>query len=97
MYCLADYFDVPSLKEYALKRFASKIRELWVSDRFNDCIRNVFDSTTKSGGESLRNAVVLVAKDHLPALWAKHTFKDLLRDGGDFAEDLMDLMVATTR
>lgn len=92
---MAEYFDVKGLREYELKRFTSKIRELWLSDRFNDCIRLVFDSTTKCGGESLRNAVVVVVKDHFPALWAKRAFRDLFREGGDFAEDVMDKLVAT--
>ncbi|KAJ2979193.1 hypothetical protein NQ176_g3399 [Zarea fungicola] len=95
VFCLAEYFGVDNLKEYALKRFKSKIQELWVSERFIDCIRNVFGSTTKSGGELLRHAVVLAAKDHLSQLWAKQAFKDLVREGGDFTEDLLDMKVAS--
>ncbi|XWW94389.1 hypothetical protein V2A60_002332 [Cordyceps javanica] len=90
VYCLAEYFDVDSLKTDASERFAFKIRKLWVSDRFPDCIRDIYQSTTKSRGASLRTAVILEVKNNLAALWERQAFRELYREGGDFAEDLME-------
>lgn len=92
VFCLADYFLIANLKEYALKRFTAKVQKLWVSDRFSACVENVFNSTTRNGGESLRRAVVSVAKDHISELLAKQPFEALLYEGGDFGVDLVRMM-----
>lgn len=39
VYALAEYFDVAALKSHALQIFKAKVRDLWVSESFVDCIR----------------------------------------------------------
>ncbi|KAJ4159433.1 uncharacterized protein LMH87_008335 [Akanthomyces muscarius] len=88
VYELAQYFGVKGLGEYSLDRFKIKIDKLWVSERFVDCIRDVYASTVDSDCK-MRKAVVDVTNRHFSQLWDK-PLQDLMREGGDFAVDLME-------
>ncbi|XWW99150.1 hypothetical protein V2A60_007158 [Cordyceps javanica] len=90
VYELAQYFDIKGLKDYSLARFEAKVSKLWVSERFADCIRDVYASTVDTNCE-MRRTVVRVARQHLQELWHK-PMQDLLREGGDFVVDLMALL-----
>ncbi|KID95710.1 hypothetical protein MAJ_08356, partial [Metarhizium majus ARSEF 297] len=92
VYQLADYFEVDGLKDYALQKFQAKITKLWVSEVFVDCIRDVYRSTSDEKCK-MRGAVVYVVHQHVSELWGKGPFKELLREGGDFAVDLMSKLV----
>ncbi|KAM3505638.1 hypothetical protein MY10362_002850 [Beauveria mimosiformis] len=87
VYELAHYFQIQGLKQYALEKFQPKVERLWVSERFVDCIRDVYASTVNKDCK-MRETVVNVTHDHLDDLWDK-VFEDLLREGGDFVVDLM--------
>ncbi|GAW25092.1 putative BTB POZ domain-containing protein [Rosellinia necatrix] len=88
VYVTADYFLVEDLKQHALSRFKSKLRQLWVSDRIVDCIREIYMTTVGTEHE-LRNAVTDIAKEHRSELWKKNAFRDLVHNGDDFAAELM--------
>ncbi|OAR00195.1 hypothetical protein LLEC1_07017 [Akanthomyces lecanii] len=90
VYELAHYFDVKGLGEYSLDRFKVKVEKLWVSERFVDCIRDVYASTVDSDCR-MRKAVVDITGKHFDELWEK-PLQDLMREGGDFAVDLVEQM-----
>lgn len=92
VYALADYFIVEGLKDYALQRFRSKIRQLWVSEKFVDCIRDIYDSTIDPNCK-MRQAVVEIVRNNIAELWEKAPFQEVLREGGDFIVDLMSKLV----
>ncbi|KAK8150882.1 hypothetical protein G3M48_004559 [Beauveria asiatica] len=87
VYELAQYFQIQGLKQYALEKFQPKVERLWVSERFVDCIRDVYASTVNKDCK-MRQMVVNVTHNHLDELWDK-VFEDLLREGGDFVVDVM--------
>ncbi|KAL7929636.1 BTB/POZ protein [Trichoderma chlorosporum] len=93
VYQLADYFQVDNLQSYALEMFKSKIDKLWVGENFVDCIRDVY-GTTIDRHHVLRLEVAKVARSHLRDLWDKQTFRDLIREGGDFVMDVLKGVVA---
>ena len=78
------------LKDYALERFKSKAQKLWVSENFVDCIRDVYESTQDL---EFREVVLGVAYEHLPDLWSKKPFQDLIHEGGDLAVALMGKVI----
>ncbi|OAQ69694.1 BTB/POZ fold domain-containing protein [Pochonia chlamydosporia 170] len=88
VYQLADYFGVQTLKDYSLGKLRLKVQELWVSETFVDCIRDVYQSTIDPDCE-MRKIVVDTAWSHFKSLWGKKPFRELVREGGDFAVDLM--------
>ncbi|KAI1839752.1 hypothetical protein JX266_014034 [Neoarthrinium moseri] len=88
VYALADYFGIKGLKNHALSRLQTLLSDLWMSDRFSDCIREVYEST-RDEPESLRALVTRVAHAHLGQLWERSEFKVLVHEGGDFAVDLI--------
>ncbi|KAL6880824.1 hypothetical protein J3F83DRAFT_719954 [Trichoderma novae-zelandiae] len=87
VYQLADYFKVEGLKEYALQNFESKIKHLWVSEGFVDCIRDVYGATNL--GYEMRKAILQTARSHLGELWEKKAFRLLVREGGDFPMEVI--------
>ncbi|EGR52930.1 uncharacterized protein TRIREDRAFT_102952 [Trichoderma reesei QM6a] len=87
VYQLADYFRVEGLREYALHNFESKIKHLWVSESFVDCIREVYGATDL--GYEMRKAILQVVRGHLGELWEKKAFRLLVREGGDFPMEII--------
>ena len=63
------------------------MNELWVSEGFVNCIREIYNSTKES--DPIRRTVVQVAKAHLAKLWIKKSFQELIREGGDFLVDFI--------
>lgn len=86
VYVLADMFLLDHLKEYALNRFKEKVKDLWISEAFTDCIKEIYNSTQAS--DRMRDAVVGISRANLSKLWTKKAFQELIRDGGDFVVDL---------
>lgn len=78
--------------DYALQNLQSKIGKLWVSETFVDCIRDVYQSTSDPNCK-MRKAIVSTTRKHLEELWEKNTFRELVREGGDFVEAVMHELV----
>ncbi|KAK2763722.1 hypothetical protein FQN54_009338 [Arachnomyces sp. PD_36] len=95
VYVLADMFLMEKLKEYAFQRFKAKIQQLWMSDMFIDCIKEVYN--TCKNGDRIRGAVVEIAIKHICDLWKKQQFHGLVHQVGDFAEDLIGEFPETKR
>lgn len=68
----------------ATAKLQQKLQDLWISDSFPECIREIY-ATTPENDCAMRSAVVEVAKVHVRELGSKDVFKDLIREGGDFA------------
>jgi hypothetical protein len=77
------------LKALALEKFQSLLDDLWMSDTFVDCIREIY-STTYKKDDQMRETVLGVAHEHFRQLWSKVKFRDLVRENGDFAVDFVD-------
>ena len=82
-------FFLEDLKALCTSKLQQKLQVLWDSDLFSECVREIYASTPNSNC-SMRSAVVKVAKTHLRELGKKETFKDLIREGGDFAVDYFE-------
>ncbi|KAJ6787458.1 hypothetical protein PWT90_08732 [Aphanocladium album] len=87
VYELAHTLEIRGLKEYSSKKFAVKAGGLWAREGFADCIRDVYTSTLGTDCK-LRRIVVDITRKHPKELWNK-PMQDLLREGGDFAVDLI--------
>ncbi|KAK5996850.1 hypothetical protein PT974_02195 [Cladobotryum mycophilum] len=93
VYSLADYFIIDGLKTLALEKFKRKIREALLDDAFVDCVRNVYDATHNSD-EPIRKTVVKLCYRNARILWEKKgTLQGLFHEGGDFAVELMEMIV----
>ncbi|KAH7381197.1 hypothetical protein DE146DRAFT_278733 [Phaeosphaeria sp. MPI-PUGE-AT-0046c] len=92
VYALADRFLLGDLKALATAKLQKKLEELWTSQEFPDCIRQVYATTVESD-RAMRSAVVEVAKEHVRELGTKVEFKDLIREGGDFAVEYFESVV----
>lgn len=68
VYALADYFEIDKLKTYSLKRFSSKINNLWVSEAYPIAIREVYSSIPAKEAEP-RNARNLSQKSISSSYW----------------------------
>ncbi|KAI0534589.1 BTB/POZ domain-containing protein [Xylaria digitata] len=88
VYIAAEFFMLDDLKQLALQKFRLKLENLWVSESFVACIREIYASTTESE-EGLRSSVVAAAFTHQAELWQRQLFRDLISDGGDFVVDLV--------
>ncbi|OCK74090.1 hypothetical protein K432DRAFT_410158 [Lepidopterella palustris CBS 459.81] len=86
VYALADMFFLEDLKLLALKKFQEKLKDLWRSNLFPECVREVYRSTYKRD-RAMRSTVVEAAATYVRKLGTKGIFKDLIREGRDFAVD----------
>ena len=92
VYMIANMFLVEELKHVAYRRFVSKLERLWISETFIDCIEDIY-SGTADFDQQIKDAVAKVARDHIGDLWKKKGFQDLVRQIGDFAVDLMGMVI----
>ncbi|KAJ6191976.1 hypothetical protein J3E72DRAFT_273869 [Bipolaris maydis] len=92
VYTLADMFFLEDLKAVAIAKLQQKLKELWISDSFPECIREIYASTPEND-VGMRSAVVEIAKVHVRELGGKDIFKDLIREGGDFAVQYFESVV----
>ena len=77
-------FFLEDLKVVAIAKLQQKLQDLWISDSFPECIREIYATTPENYCE-MRSAVVEVAKVHVRELGSKDVFKDLIREGGNAA------------
>ena len=82
-------FFLEDLKALCTSKLQQKLQDLWDSDLFPECVREIYASTPNSNC-AMRSAVVKVAKAHVRELGKKDIFKDLIREGGDFAIDYFE-------
>lgn len=82
-------FFLEGLKALSTAKLKAKLQDLWTSDSFPTCVREVYDITPNSD-RAMRSAVVEVAGLHKHELGKKAIFKDLIYEGGDFAVDYFE-------
>ncbi|KKP05169.1 hypothetical protein THAR02_02764 [Trichoderma harzianum] len=93
VYELADYFQIENLKQYAFLNFKARLKTLWVSDNIIDCIREVYKLPSNLS-YGMRIEIAKLARKHLVDLWDKKTFRNLIREGGQFVIDIMKDIIA---
>lgn len=69
------------------------MEKLWVSENFIDCIRDVY-GISSDASYGIRMELVKIARSHLVELWDKKSFRNLVREGGDFVMDMMKGIVS---
>lgn len=84
-------FFIEDLKALSARKLQEKLKDLWTSNEFPECIREVYASTP-NGDREMRPTVVEVATAHARELGEKKIFKELLQEGGDFAVDYVDAL-----
>jgi hypothetical protein len=82
-------FFLEDVKALSTVKLQLKLQDLWTSDSFPDCVREVYASTPNTD-RGMRSAVVEVARVHASELCCKAIFKELIREGGDFAVDFFE-------
>jgi hypothetical protein len=95
VFALADMFQVVGLQKLAAAKFKDQLQQLWSSDTLPDCIREVYQTSVQPQA-SLRSIVVRVTIQNLDTLLQKPAFKGLLREGGDFALDMVQQLCPTS-
>jgi hypothetical protein len=89
VFALADMFRMEDLKNLSCDKFKLQLKEQWKSDAFPDCIREVYATSEETQAAGTRRAVVEEAALHRKELVQKRLFRDLIRELGDFAVDLV--------
>ena len=85
-------FFLEGLKALCTVKLEQKLKDLWKTDSFPDCIREIHASTP-SDDQAMRPTVLEVAKVHVRELGEKAGFKDLIREGGDFAVQYFEIVI----
>ncbi|UKZ54539.1 hypothetical protein TrVGV298_008348 [Trichoderma virens] len=93
VYQLADYFQIPNLKNYAMRSLKLRLKKLYVSENFVGCIREVYGMSIEVSHD-MRKEISDIARTHLTELWDKKSFRALLREGGDFVMDILKVVAA---
>lgn len=90
MYALADYYNIPGLKDLAKTKFCQAAQIHWNSPEFGEVIEIIFTSTP-SGDRGLRQAVKEIIQGHLSVM-EKPEIESIMRELPDFAYDLLMIM-----
>jgi hypothetical protein len=89
-------FFLEDLKALSTTKLRQKLQDLWDTELFPECVRNVYASTAKRDC-MMRFAIVEIAAAHARALDKKEIFKELLQEGGDFAVDYVHALTNMCR
>ena len=87
MYSLADYYQIPELKEVAKKKFAKAAKVSWNAPEFGRAVYIIFKSTS-STDRGLREIVRQTLRDH-PELMDKTELEETIREMPDLAYDAL--------
>jgi len=85
---LADICCLDNLKDAALSKFEQKLENLWLTERFVECVAEVYANTSSGVQDGMRAAVVHTCVEHITHLLPGKAFLALLAKGGDFVVDL---------
>jgi hypothetical protein len=88
-------FLLEDLKALSTAKLQRKLEDLWSNDSFPECIREIYASTPESD-RAMRSVVLKVAKIHAGELSKMSIFKDLIREGGDFAVQYFESIISRT-
>lgn len=88
VYQVGDKYDVPKLRDYARRKFASAIRTCWETDDFPVAISDAY-STTPPADNGLLDLIVIASVDHLGKLLENDYFNEVLEETPGFAVDIV--------
>jgi hypothetical protein len=88
LYDTGDKYMIPTLRSLAEEQFAALVAITWKDDDFPAVISEVYESTREID-RSLRELVLSTVHLHLDALTMKPGFRDIVREIGQFSEDLI--------
>ena len=91
VFALADRFCMDHLKALACEKFSKQLAQLWISDTFPDCIREVY-STTIGSDKQMRRAIIDVIKLHYKEICQKAAFAEIYCEIGEFTVDLVNML-----
>jgi hypothetical protein len=89
-------FFLEDLKALSTTKLRQKLQDLWDTELFPECVRDVYAATAKRDC-MMRSAIVEIAAAHARGLGEKEVFKELLREGGDFAVDYINALTKMCR
>lgn len=84
------------LKTLSSQKFERQLEQHWISDTLADCIREVYSTSNDMKTAATRRALVKTVSSHRSDLIPKRQFQELIREGGDFAADIITIMAAGT-
>lgn len=88
MYVCADKFDILGLRTLATKKYQACVTKHWNNVRFSEFVTHLWGNTVELNRE-LRNVVFQAAQKHIKELLDRSEFRDLMKDHGDFAYDVI--------
>jgi hypothetical protein len=88
MNAIADYYDVPLLRQLAVTRFERAIAKKWCCTSFLVAAKEALKITSDN---NLHNSMAIIAAEHVAELLEHKVFSDMT---GDFTIEVMKNMVA---
>ena len=102
-YVFADYHDIPNLRNLALHKLKNALletqRESIIATHVSaDLVRYCYENTATHDNkiDPLREMVTLFMARNLRRFWSCPAIKSLIKEGGDFAEDLFSAVLKWT-
>lgn len=88
VYVIADVYNLPSLKELAVKKYQTAIQTEWTTSSFVDNINYLWENTMKSDS-SLKKIILKFVKEHITELLDRGEFVNLIKTNGEVAIDIV--------
>lgn len=92
VYTIAEKYNIPSLKDLALKKFDEMEGKGWEDAGFPLAIKEIYASTPESD-RGLKDIVCDRAKINMTVLLRRPDFRALLLEVNDFTVDVLDAVV----
>lgn len=88
VYAIAEQYDIPVLKKYAMEEYEEEVSDHWNTVGFSDSIRILYELTPENDREMKKIAMKVVG-DRIKQLLDRGEFVSLCRDNGEIAFDAL--------
>jgi len=92
VYILGDKYDIPSLKEVAVRKYEETVKDLWNNDTFAESAKLVYDNIV-SENDMLKPKIIKIVTTNMSQLLQRDDFVRVLRSNGDIATDVLNAML----
>ncbi|KAH0566487.1 hypothetical protein GP486_000105 [Trichoglossum hirsutum] len=92
VHALADFFNIPDLKELCASKFVNETDPYWNGNSFLDAITEVY-SLPLTPRDPMRRAIIRITLDHIKELHEKSEFRELLRKYAELSAGVIEGML----
>lgn len=92
VYIIADVYNLPALKDWAVKKYEAALKTEWDTASFCQSIDYLWENTLETDAK-LRDVILQFVESDITVLINRADFKDLIKSNGEVAMSIITYLV----